>query len=83
MNKQSSMTLKISDDILRHINLSESALRTEIAMLLFQKYELSFGQARRLSGLDVLAFQQALAANQIPLHYEVEDFERDLEKRLK
>ena len=51
-------------------------------MLLFQKYTLSFGQARRLSGLDVVAFQQALAANQIPLHYDVEDFERDLQKPL-
>lgn len=63
--------------------MSETALRTELAMLLFQKYELSFGQARRLSGLDVVAFQQALAANQIPLHYDVEDFEQDLQKPLK
>lgn len=77
------MTLSISDNILQQINLSETALRTELAMLLFQKYELSFGQARRLSGLDVVAFQQALAANQIPLHYDVEDFEQDLQKPLK
>ncbi len=77
------MTLSISDNILQQINLSETALRTELAMLLFQKYELSFGQARRLSGLDVVAFQQALAANQIPLHYDVEDFEQDLQKSLK
>ncbi len=77
------MKLEISDDILMQVDLDESTLRTEIAMLLFQKYKLSFGQARRLSGLDVVSFQQTLAANKIPLHYDVEDFERDLLKSLK
>ena len=77
------MKLEISDDILTQVQLDETALRTEIAMLLFQKYKLSFGQARRLSGLDVVSFQKALAANKIPLHYDVEDFERDLQKTFK
>lgn len=76
------MTLTIPEDLLQQLNLSESELRTEIALLLFQKYQLSFGQARRLSGLHVVAFQQALAARHIPLHYDVEDFERDLQKPL-
>lgn len=77
------MTLEISDSILRQIQLDEKDLRIEIAMLLFQKYQLSFGQARRLSGLDVIAFQQILATNEIPLHYDIEDFERDMHKSLK
>jgi len=58
-------------------------LQIEFALYLFQKYHLSFGQARRLSGLDVIGFQKLLAQNEISLHYEVEDFELDLKKPLK
>jgi predicted HTH domain antitoxin len=77
------MILEISDHILQQVKLSEKTLRIEIAMLLFQKYHLSFGQARKLSGLNVIDFQKTLAANQIPLHYDVEDFDKDLKKPLK
>ncbi|MEL6652842.1 MAG: UPF0175 family protein [Bacteroidota bacterium] len=76
------MTISIPDEILNQVNLSEQNLRLELALLLFQKYELSFGQARRLSGMDIISFQKALAANKIPLHYNIEDFERDLQKPL-
>ena len=77
------MTLEISDDILRQAQLTESTLRAELALLLFQKYKLSFGQARRLSGLNVIAFQKLLAKNQISLHYDVEDFNQDIQKQIK
>ncbi|MEM6799910.1 MAG: UPF0175 family protein [Bacteroidota bacterium] len=76
------MTIEISDNILRQIQLSEENLKLELAMLLFEKYQLSFGQARKLSGLNVIAFQQALAKNKIPLHYDVEDLDRDLQQKI-
>lgn len=76
------MTLEISDNILRQTQLTEDELRVELAMLLFQKYQLSFGQARKLSRLNVIEFQKTLTKNKIPLHYDVEDFEKDLQKRI-
>lgn len=76
------MTLEIADDIVRKTRLSEREMRIEFAVYLFQKYHLSFGQARRLAGLDVISFQKLLAENKISLHYDVEDFELDMKKSL-
>ncbi|MBX2929755.1 MAG: UPF0175 family protein [Saprospiraceae bacterium] len=69
------MTLETADDIVRKTRLSEREMRIEFAVSLFQKYHLSFGQARRLAGLDVISFQKLLAENKISLHYDVEDFD--------
>jgi predicted HTH domain antitoxin len=76
------MTLTFSDDLIRQTKLTESELRRELALRLFETERLSFGQARRLAGVDVITFQQLLARNRIPLHYDVADFEQDLKKPL-
>ena len=76
------MTITLSDDLIRQTNLTEAELRMELALRLFETERLSFGQARRLAGVDVITFQQTLARNHIPLHYDVADFERDLGKSL-
>lgn len=39
---------------------------------------LTLGQASRLAEMDRLRFQQLLASRDIPVHYEIEDFEADL-----
>ena len=77
-----SMTLSFSDELIRQANLTEAELRMELALRLFQTQRLSFGQARRVAGVDVITFQKALAENRIPLHYDVDDFEADLKKSL-
>ena len=76
------MTLTFSDDLIRQTKLTESELRRELALRLFETERLSFGQARRLAGVDVITFQQLLAHNRIPLHDDVADFEQDLKKPL-
>ena len=73
------MSIEITDDILSAIGMSESELMQEIAVLLFQKEKLSIGQASRLAGMSRLQFQHLLASRQIPLHYDVAEFEADLE----
>jgi predicted HTH domain antitoxin len=73
------MALVIEDELIRQTNLTEQELRVQIAILLFEKNILSFGQAYRMSGLNVLDFQQLLGKQKIPMHYEVEDFEKDLQ----
>ena len=59
--------------------LSASELKVEIAVMLFQKEKLSLGQASRLADLGDLEFQHLLASRSISIHYDVGDFEQDLE----
>jgi predicted HTH domain antitoxin len=73
------MSLVISDEVLRASRLSASELKVEIAVMLFQKEKLSLGQASRLADLGYLEFQHVLASRGISIHYDVADFEQDLE----
>jgi predicted HTH domain antitoxin len=76
--KEEWMTVILSNDLMHKANLIHAELRAELTLGLFETERLSFGQARRLAGVDVITFQQTLARNRIPLHYDVADFERDL-----
>lgn len=54
-------------------------LKVELALRLYQKGILGFGKARELAELTKWQFQEKLAKEQIPLNYDVEELERDLE----
>jgi predicted HTH domain antitoxin len=58
--------------------MSESELRQELAVVLFEKDRLTLAQASGLAGMDRLRFQHLLASRGISVHYDVEDFEEDL-----
>ncbi|MGA7732727.1 MAG: UPF0175 family protein [Chloroflexia bacterium] len=73
------MSLVISDEILSAAQMTPAELAQEIAVLLFQKDKLSIGQASHLAGIPIAQFQHLLASRQIPVHYDIEDFEQDLE----
>jgi len=66
------------DNILQATRMSEEELKRELAILLFQKEKLTLGQASRLAGMNLLQFQHLLASRQIPVHYDVAEFEEDL-----
>ncbi|MBS1683120.1 MAG: UPF0175 family protein [Bacteroidetes bacterium] len=70
--------LTIPDDILAITKMSATELRQEVAVFLYAKHKLSFGQAQHLAGLDVLQFQALLFEREVPMHYDVADFEEDL-----
>jgi predicted HTH domain antitoxin len=72
------MSLVIPDEILQAAHMSVSELRQEIAILLFQKEKLTLAQSSRLAEMSQLAFQHLLASRQIPVHYDVAEFEEDL-----
>jgi predicted HTH domain antitoxin len=71
--------IEIPTDILRAARMTEADLRLELAIALFQQNRLSFGKARELAGLDIWTFQQVLASRGIPPHYDIPDYEADLE----
>lgn len=68
----------IPDEIIRTTRLTAAELQQELALALFQREKLTLGQASYLAGLNQWQFQQLLASRQIPVHYDVPDFEADL-----
>lgn len=73
------VSLVIKDEILRASRMTEEEMRAEIALLLFQRDKLTLGQAAGLAGISRLRFQQLAAARGIRVHYDVRDFEEDIE----
>ena len=73
------MSVTIPNEVLEAAHLSEVELRRELAVLLFQQERLTLAQAAALAGIDHLRFQHLLASRDIPIHYDVAEFEADLE----
>jgi predicted HTH domain antitoxin len=72
------MSVVISDEILQASHMTADELTQEIAVLLYGRGRLTLGQASRLAGTSQLQFQFLLASRQIPIHYDVAEFEADL-----
>lgn len=70
--------MTITDDILLEANMSEAEVKTELAVLLYQKGKLPMGQAARLADTDRIRFQFLLASRQIPVNYDEAAFQEDL-----
>lgn len=73
------MSLIISDEVFKTTKMTESELKQEIAVMLFQKDKFTLAQASAFSGMNRLRFQHFLASREIPIHYDESDFEEDLE----
>ncbi|MCC6543265.1 MAG: UPF0175 family protein [Nitrospirae bacterium] len=72
------MSILISDDVLQSAGLTEDEFKQEIAVLLFQKEKLTLAQASCFAGMTRLQFQHLLASRNIPVHYDIAEFEEDL-----
>jgi len=73
------MSLLISDNILQAAQISETELKQEIAILLFQKNKLGLTQAQELAEIPMVDFQQELANRGIPVSTHANKFPlRDL-----
>lgn len=72
------MTVVIPDEIVQATRMSAGELKQEIALMLFQQEKLTLGQASRLAAMSRLQFQHLLGSRQIPVHYDVAEFQEDL-----
>lgn len=77
--KSKIMTIEISDKIIEKTGLSPEKILLELAIALFQRESITLGQASKIAGIHQMQFQKELAKRKISIHYDVEDFERDLE----
>ena len=70
--------MQITIDLPDTLQISETDLRTELAIVLFQQQRITLGSASQLAGLHQIEFQQLIAERSICIHYEIEDLEQDL-----
>jgi len=73
------MSLVISDDLVNASGFSENELLLEIVLMLFRQDKISLGKASDLVGLHRMQFQKLLADRDICVHYDVVDFQDDLD----
>lgn len=71
--------LIIDNKILEWTNLTESQLLEYIAIMLYQKKKLTFGQSAQLANMNYAEFQFLLGRNHIPVNYDVPELMEDLE----
>lgn len=73
------MTIEISDKLLEKSGLTKEEILLELAIILFQRESVTLGQASKIAGIHQFEFQKELAKRKIPIHYDIKDFEKDLE----
>lgn len=73
------MSVTITDEVLIAARMSEEELRQEISLMLFARERVTLAQAGRIAGQDLGRFQHLLASRDITVHYDVPEFEADLQ----
>ena len=71
--------MKITIDLPDNLALTEADLRRELAIALFQQERLTLGSASQLAGLHQIEFQRLLANRGICIHYDLEDYQLDVQ----
>jgi predicted HTH domain antitoxin len=69
----------IPANIVKATNLNEQELLLKVAIDLYTEGRLTLEQASELARLDRIAFQQALSGRGISIHYDISDFQEDLQ----
>lgn len=70
--------MQITIDLPDDIQVTETDLRRELAIALFQKERITLGTASRIAGLHQIKFQRLIASHGICVHYDVDDLQQDL-----
>ncbi len=73
------MALLITDEQLKASGLSEQQVRLELAIRLFELNVFTLGKAAEFAELHKLQMQQELAARKIPMHYDLEMLNEDIQ----
>lgn len=69
----------IPADIVKAANLDEREFLLKVAIDLYTEGRLTLEQAGELSQLSRLEFQQALSSRDIPINFDIVDFQEDLQ----
>ena len=72
------IAIEIPREVIHATRMQPQELKCELALSLFRQRKLSFGKAREMVEMTVWAFQQFLGSREIPVHYDIPDYENDL-----
>lgn len=72
------MIVSIPDEVLAKIHFNKVDFRVEIAAYLYEKHRLSMGKARKVAGINQIAFQKELQKRDIYIHFETSDLDNDI-----
>ena len=70
------ITLDLPDDLGQ---LDQAAIIQEIAIALFQQERITLSRASKIASMDLMDFQKLISDSGICVHYDVEDFEQDMQ----
>lgn len=73
------MKLNLPEPLITGLVLTEQDLLFELALGLYADRKATLGQAARLAGLSRPAFLDALGQRQLPIHYDEDDLEADIQ----
>ena len=73
------VTIELSDSVLKQKGLTIDEAKLHLALTLFQQEFLSLGKASEFAGLHLSQFQKELAKRQIAVHYDVDEYQQDIE----
>ncbi|MFH7242077.1 MAG: UPF0175 family protein [Spirulina sp.] len=73
------ITLNLPDSLGATGIFNQSDWLREIAIALFQQEQISLSRASKIAGMEIMEFQKLLADRGICVHYDVEDFEQDVQ----
>jgi predicted HTH domain antitoxin len=73
------MVIEIQDEALRGLELTESQALVDLAVGLFTGRRVTLGRAAEIARRTQLDFQRELGCRGIPIHYDVEDLQADIQ----
>lgn len=72
------MVLNIEDDVLKNINITPEQARLDFAIGLYVDNKITLGQGAHIASISQTQFLKELGKRQIPLHYDIKEFDKDL-----
>jgi predicted HTH domain antitoxin len=72
------IVVDIPDAALQQAQISPRELLVDFAVFLYQSERLSIGRASKLANLDVISFQKEMAIRNVCVHYDENDYEKDV-----
>jgi len=72
------MILNIEDDVLNGLNITPEQARLDFALRLYVDNKITLGQGAHIASVSQAQFQKELRNRQIPIHYDIEEFDKDI-----
>jgi predicted HTH domain antitoxin len=73
------MIVEVQDELLRGLKISPQRLQLEAAIGFYTSDDVTLGQAAAIAGLSQSDFLHELGRRGVCVHYDVEEFEQDLQ----